>query len=60
VRQQRRRRRVALLRARAQQHAGEDRAEEEDPRRPSPMPVPALDDEQVVCSMRDWGLRRRR
>ncbi|MEA2313644.1 MAG: hypothetical protein QOI03_336 [Solirubrobacteraceae bacterium] len=31
-----------------------------DRRRPSPMPVPPLDDEQVVCSMRDWGLRRRR
>jgi AcrR family transcriptional regulator len=31
-----------------------------DRRRPSKMPVPALDDEQVVCSMRDWGLRRRR
>jgi AcrR family transcriptional regulator len=29
-------------------------------RRPSPMPVPPLDDEQVVCSMRDWGRRRRR
>ncbi|MCW3020646.1 MAG: TetR/AcrR family transcriptional regulator [Solirubrobacterales bacterium] len=31
-----------------------------DRRRPSPMPVPSLDDEQVVCSMREWGLRRRR
>ena len=31
-----------------------------DRRRPSPMPVPPLDDEQVVCSMRDWALRRRR
>jgi hypothetical protein len=31
-----------------------------DRRRPSPMPVPPLDEEQVVCSMRDWGLRRRR
>ncbi len=31
-----------------------------DRRRPSPMPVPPLDDEQLVCSMRDWGLRRRR
>jgi AcrR family transcriptional regulator len=31
-----------------------------DRRRPSPMPVPPLDDEQVFCSMRDWGLRRRR
>ncbi len=31
-----------------------------DRRRPSPMPVPPLDDEQVICSMRDWGLRRRR
>jgi AcrR family transcriptional regulator len=31
-----------------------------DRRRPSPMPGPPLDDEQVVCSMRDWGLRRRR
>jgi len=31
-----------------------------DRRRPSPMPVPPLDEDQVVCSMRDWGLRRRR
>jgi AcrR family transcriptional regulator len=31
-----------------------------DRRRPTPMPVPPLDEEQVVCSMRDWGLRRRR
>src|ERR1019366_4104970 len=31
-----------------------------DRRRPSPMPSPALDDEQIVCSMRDWGSRRRR
>ena len=31
-----------------------------DRRRPSPMPVPSLDDEQVVCSMREWGLRWRR
>jgi AcrR family transcriptional regulator len=31
-----------------------------DRRRPSPMPVPALDDDQLVCSMREWGLRRRR
>ncbi len=31
-----------------------------DRRRPSPMPVPPLDDEQVVCTMRDWSLRRRR
>jgi AcrR family transcriptional regulator len=31
-----------------------------DRRRVTPMPVPALDDEQVVCSMRDWGTRRRR
>ena len=31
-----------------------------DRRRPSPMPAPPLDDEQLVCSMRDWGLRRRR
>jgi AcrR family transcriptional regulator len=31
-----------------------------DRRRPSPMPAPALDDEQIVCSMRDWGSRRRR
>jgi AcrR family transcriptional regulator len=31
-----------------------------DRRRPSPMPVPPLDDEQVDCSMREWGQRRRR
>lgn len=31
-----------------------------DRRRPSPMPVPPLDDEQVDCSMREWGRRRRR
>jgi AcrR family transcriptional regulator len=31
-----------------------------DRRRPSPMPVPALDDEQLVCSMRNWGERRHR
>jgi hypothetical protein len=31
-----------------------------DRRRPGPMPVPPLDEEQVVCSMREWGLRRRR
>jgi AcrR family transcriptional regulator len=31
-----------------------------DRRRPSTMPVPPLDDEQVVCTMRDWGVRRRR
>jgi AcrR family transcriptional regulator len=31
-----------------------------DRRRPSPMPAPPLDEEQVICSMRDWGLRRRR
>ncbi len=31
-----------------------------DRRRPSPLPVPPLDDEQIVCSMRDWGLRRKR
>jgi AcrR family transcriptional regulator len=31
-----------------------------DRRRPSPMPVPPLDDEQVVCSMREWGTRCRR
>jgi AcrR family transcriptional regulator len=31
-----------------------------DRRRPGPMPVPPLDDDQVVCSMREWGLRRRR
>ena len=29
-------------------------------RRVSAMPVPALDDDQVICSMREWGLRRRR
>jgi AcrR family transcriptional regulator len=31
-----------------------------DRRRTTPMPVPALDDEQISCSMRDWGSRRRR
>jgi AcrR family transcriptional regulator len=31
-----------------------------DRRRPSSMPAPPLSEEQVVCSMRDWGLRRRR
>jgi AcrR family transcriptional regulator len=31
-----------------------------DRRRVTPMPVEALDDEQVSCSMRDWGSRRRR
>jgi AcrR family transcriptional regulator len=31
-----------------------------DRRRPSPMPAAALDDEQVLSAMRDWGLRRRR
>jgi len=31
-----------------------------DRRRPSPMPVPALDEEQVFCSMRTWGEQRRR
>jgi AcrR family transcriptional regulator len=31
-----------------------------DRRRPSPMPGPPLDEEQVTCSMREWGLRRRR
>lgn len=31
-----------------------------DRRRPSPMLVPPLDDEQVFCSMREWGQRRRR
>ncbi len=31
-----------------------------DRRRPSPMPVPPLDDEQIVCSMREWGSRRKR
>jgi AcrR family transcriptional regulator len=31
-----------------------------DRRRPSAMPVPPLDEDQVVCSMREWGLRRRR
>jgi AcrR family transcriptional regulator len=31
-----------------------------DRRRPTPMPVPPLSEEQVVCSMREWGLRRRR
>jgi AcrR family transcriptional regulator len=31
-----------------------------DRRRPSVMPVPPLDEDQVVCSMREWSLRRRR
>jgi AcrR family transcriptional regulator len=31
-----------------------------DRRRPSPMPTPPLDDEQVDCTMREWGQRRRR
>jgi AcrR family transcriptional regulator len=31
-----------------------------DRRRPSPMPVPPLQEEQVVCTMREWGERRRR
>lgn len=31
-----------------------------DRRRASQMPVPPLDDEQISCSMRDWGTRRRR
>ncbi|HEX3517888.1 MAG TPA: helix-turn-helix domain-containing protein [Solirubrobacteraceae bacterium] len=31
-----------------------------DRRRTSPMPCPPLDDEEIVCSMRDWGARRRR
>ena len=31
-----------------------------DRRRPSEMPVPPLDDEQIFCSMRSWGARRRR
>jgi AcrR family transcriptional regulator len=31
-----------------------------DRRRPSAMPVPPLDEDQVVCSMREWSLRRRR
>jgi AcrR family transcriptional regulator len=31
-----------------------------DRRRPSPMPGPPLDEEQVDCSMREWGERRRR
>jgi AcrR family transcriptional regulator len=31
-----------------------------DRRRVTPMPVAALDDEQISCSMRDWGSRRRR
>jgi hypothetical protein len=31
-----------------------------DRRRPTPMLVPPLSEEQVVCSMREWGLRRRR
>jgi hypothetical protein len=31
-----------------------------DRRRPSPMPVPPLDDEQFVCTTREWALQRRR
>jgi hypothetical protein len=31
-----------------------------DRRRPSPMPVPPLNDEQFVCTMREWALQRRR
>jgi AcrR family transcriptional regulator len=31
-----------------------------DRRRPSPMPVPPLDDEQFGCTMREWALQRRR
>jgi AcrR family transcriptional regulator len=31
-----------------------------DRRQPSPMPTGPLDDEQIVCSMRNWGSRRRR
>jgi AcrR family transcriptional regulator len=31
-----------------------------DRRRASPMPVPPLDDEQFVCTMREWALKRRR
>lgn len=31
-----------------------------DRRRPSRMPGPALDEDEIVCSMRSWGLRRRR
>jgi AcrR family transcriptional regulator len=31
-----------------------------DRRRPSPMPVPPLDNEQFVCTMREWALQRRR
>jgi len=31
-----------------------------DRRRVTPMPVAPLDDEQISCSMRDWGARRRR
>jgi AcrR family transcriptional regulator len=31
-----------------------------DRRRTTAMPVPPLDDEQISCSMRDWGSRRRR
>jgi AcrR family transcriptional regulator len=31
-----------------------------DRRRPSPMPVPPLDDEQFVCTMREWALQRHR
>jgi AcrR family transcriptional regulator len=31
-----------------------------DRRRVTPMPAPALDDEQISCSMRDWGAKLRR
>jgi hypothetical protein len=31
-----------------------------DRRRPSPLPAAPLDDEQLDCSMREWGERRRR
>jgi len=31
-----------------------------DRRRTTPMPVPPLNEEQIVCAMRDWGSRRRR
>jgi AcrR family transcriptional regulator len=31
-----------------------------DRRRTTPMSVPPLDEEQISCSMRDWGSRRRR
>jgi AcrR family transcriptional regulator len=31
-----------------------------DRRRPSPIAEAPLDDEQIVCSMRDWGARRKR